>query len=64
MVEKEKLHKYESEVIVLPPLKMVLVEKAAAGLPKKRKAKKSGDTLTALKKQEVVLRIIEHLIEN
>ncbi len=64
MAEKEKSRRYESEVIVLPPLKMVLVEKAVTGPPKKRRAKKADDSLTALKKQEAVLRIIEHLIEN
>lgn len=64
MAENEKSRRYESEVIVLPPLKMVLVEKAAGGPPKKRKAKSASNALTALKKQEAVLRIIEHLIEN
>ncbi|MEW6029034.1 MAG: hypothetical protein ACOYZ8_17835 [Chloroflexota bacterium] len=64
MAEKEKPRRYESEVIVLPPLKMVLVEKAAGGQPRKRKARKASEALTALKKQEAVRRIIEHLIEN
>lgn len=60
MTKEDKKRTFASEVLALPPLRMVLVN--AEGNQKDRAAKKENKKVDKESKEETVLRIIDKLI--